>query len=117
MNSVNLVGRLTRDVELRRTQAGKAVASFTLAVNRINGEADFINCTAWDKQAEVLEKYTAKGSMVGVAGRLQVEKYEQNGQSRTAVKVVASAIDLCDKKEQFTPTSEPDPFNDERLPF
>ena len=67
MNKVLLIGRLTRDAELRYTPSGKAVASFTVAVQRNKEEADFINCVAWNKVAENLANYTSKGSLVGVS--------------------------------------------------
>ena len=82
INRVVLIGRLTRDPELRRTQQGDAVTSFTLAVNRNytakegQQQADFINCVVWRKQAENVEKYCSKGSMVGVEGRLQSRSYD-----------------------------------------
>lgn len=128
MNTIVLSGRLTKDVELRYTNSQKAFALFTIAVRRDNGrdEVDFINCSAWDKTAENLNKYCSKGSMILVDGRLQVEQYERDGHKRTDVKVVAYKIEFLDKKEtkqekSFVPTEEPAPFFDEGdqedLPF
>ena len=73
MNNVSLIGRLTKDVEERRTQNGTPVASFTLAVNRRKKEdgADFIPCIAWDKAAETIAKYVHKGDLFGVTGHIQ----------------------------------------------
>lgn len=82
LNSVALTGRLTRDVELRYTQSGTAVGSFTIAVDRqfrsANGEreTDFINCAIWSKSAENLAKFTHKGSLIGVEGHIQTRTYD-----------------------------------------
>ena len=86
INRVVLTGRLTRDPELKTTQNGLSVASFTIAVNRQfkdsngNREADFINCVIWRKSAENLCKYTHKGSLIGIDGRLQTRSYDNNNQ-------------------------------------
>ena len=86
INRVVLTGRLTRDIELRRTQSGAAVASFTLAVDRSfkregQPEADFINCVAWNRSAETMAQYLHKGSLIGVDGRIQTRNYDnQQGQ-------------------------------------
>ena len=87
INKVVLVGRLTKDVELRKTNSNKSVCSFTLACNRrftSNQEggqtADFINCIAWNQSADFLAKYASKGAIVGVEGRISTRNYEgQNG--------------------------------------
>ena len=99
LNHIVLMGRLTRDPELRRTQSGIAVASFTLAVDQDykgqNGErgVDFINIVAWRGTAEFAEKYFEKGQMAVVSGRLSTRNYEdKNGNKRTAYEVVASNI-------------------------
>ena len=82
INRVVLVGRMTRNPELRRTQQGDAVTSFTLAVNRnfTSGDgqrqADFINCVVWRKPAENVERYCSKGSLVGVEGKIQTRTYD-----------------------------------------
>ena len=89
INRVVLTGRLTRDIELRRTQSGAAVASFTLAVDRSfkregQPEADFINCVAWNRSAETMAQYLHKGSLIGVDGRIQTRNYDnQQGQRVT----------------------------------
>lgn len=87
MNTVQLVGRLTKDVDLKFTQTGEAVANFTIAVNRNftnqqgEREADFINCVIWRKSAENLANFTRKGSLIGLDGRLQTRSYDnQQGQ-------------------------------------
>ena len=106
MNKILLVGRLTKDPELRYTQSGIAVASFTLAVNRRftnqNGEreADFINCVAWQKAAEFVANYFKKGQQMGLEGRLQVRSYEENdGQRRWVTEVVADQIEFVGSRE------------------
>lgn len=106
MNKILLVGRLTKDPELRYTQSGIAVASFTLAVNRRftnqNGEreADFINCVAWQKAAEFVANYFKKGQQMALEGRLQVRSYEGNdGQRRWVTEVVAEQIEFVRSKE------------------
>ncbi len=103
-NKIILIGRLTRDPELRYTPNGKAVASFTLAVdrNRTNQsgerEADFIDIVVWDKQAEVVANHLGKGRLVAVEGRLQIRSYEtQDGQRRKAAEVVAQSVRFLDR--------------------
>lgn len=105
LNHIVLMGRLTRDPELRRTQSGIAVASFTLAVDQDyksqNGErgVDFINIVAWRGTAEFAEKYFEKGQMAVISGRLSTRNYEdKNGNKRTAYEVVASNIYFCGYK-------------------
>ena len=105
INSVNLVGRLTRDVELRVSQSNVTVATFTLAVNRsfksANGEreADFINCVAFKKAAEILNQYAGKGSQIGVTGSIQTRNYEnKDGQRVYVTEVIANNIALLDSK-------------------
>ena len=95
VNRAVLVGRMTRDPELRRTLQGDAVTSFTLAVNRNftsrdgQQQADFINCVVWRKSAENVERYCSKGSLVGVEGRIQTRSYENSqGQKKYTVEVI-----------------------------
>lgn len=99
INNVVLIGRLTRDVELRYTPTNVAVATFTLAVNRnfknADGEreADFVNCVIWNKQAENLANWTKKGYLVGITGRIQTRSYEnQQGQRVYVTEVVAESF-------------------------
>ena len=105
INRTILVGRLTRDPELRYTQGGTAVASFTLAVNRQftnsqgEREADFINCVIWKKAAENFTNFTHKGSLVGIDGRLQTRNYEnKQGQRVYVTEVVAENFSLLESK-------------------
>lgn len=106
MNSVQLIGRLTKDIDLRYTQSGTAVGSFNLAVERnfknADGEreTDFIRCQIWRKAAENLEKFTKKGSLVGLEGKLQTRNYENNqGQRVYVTEVVIENFSLLESKK------------------
>lgn len=99
INQVNLLGNLTRDPELRTTPNGTAVCSFTLALNRsykVNDQwqeaTDFVDCVAWAKLAEQITGYTQKGNPLFVSGRLQSKSWEQDGQKRSKVEVVAQDV-------------------------
>ncbi|MBC1742067.1 single-stranded DNA-binding protein [Listeria welshimeri] len=105
MNRVVLVGRLTKDPELRYTPAGVAVATFTLAVNRTftnqqgEREADFINCVVWRKPAENVANFLKKGSMAGVDGRVQTRNYEGNDGKRVYVtEIVAESVQFLEPR-------------------
>ena len=100
-NSVVLVGRLTRESELRFTSGGTAVSRFSIAVNRMKRSGDqreeevsFIDITVWGKQAEVLNPYLTKGRQICVNGELRQSRWEQDGQSRSRIEVVANNIQL-----------------------
>ena len=116
LNTVIIMGRLTRDPEMRTTQSGVAVASFTLAVDRDFGgrdggekQTDFIDCTAWRHSADFVSKYFAKGSMAVVKGRLQIDNYTDNdGNKRKAAKVIADNIYFGDSKKDGTAGSQSD---------
>jgi len=103
MNNVNLVGRTTKDPELRFTASGKAVTSFRLAVNRTfskSDEADFFNIVCWQKTAENVANFVSKGHQVGVSGRLQSRTYEnKEGQRVYVVEVIANEVEFLEKKE------------------
>ena len=105
INNVVLVGRLTKDPDLRYTASGTAVATFTLAVNRNfknqNGEreADFINCVIWRQQAENLANWAKKGTLVGVTGRIQTRNYEnQQGQRVYVTEIVADNFQILESR-------------------
>ena len=107
MNRTVLVGRLTKDVELKYTNNGKAVANFTIAVNRPfknpqgETEADFIMCQIWGKPAESLANYMSKGSQIGVDGRIQTRNYEgQDGKRIYVTEVVADNVQFLEPKKQ-----------------
>ena len=106
INNVVLVGRITRDPELRYTPQNQAVATFSLAVNRqfknANGEreADFINCVIWRQQAENLANWAKKGALIGVTGRIQTRNYEGNDGKRVYItEVVADNFTLLEPKQ------------------
>ena len=104
MNTVNLVGRLTKDPELRYTPSGIATVRFTIAVNRQfktegQSDTDFINCVAWRKTAENLANFQKKGNLIGVDGRIQTGSYEgQDGKRVYTTDVLAESIQFYDKK-------------------
>lgn len=107
LNNVSLVGRLTKDAELRYTPSNVAIATFTLAVNRTfkneNGEreADFINCVMWRQQAENLANWAKKGALIGITGRIQTRSYDnQQGQRVYVTEVVAEQFQLLESKGQ-----------------
>ncbi|EZP77596.1 single-stranded DNA-binding protein [Parageobacillus genomosp. 1] len=102
MNKVVLIGRLTRDAELRYTKKGNAVASFTVAVNRNKDEADFINCIAWNKVAENLANYTQKGTLIAVDGSIQTRSYEKDGQRIFVTEVLAHSVEFLSSKGKGT---------------
>lgn len=135
LNHITIMGRLTRDPELRRTGSGVAVTSFTLAVDRDfapNGgekETDFIDCVAWRQTGEFVDKYFSKGSMAVVSGRLQIRSWtDKDGNKRRSAEVVADNVYFGDSKrsESYTGTTTSNdsssdfvliPDDDEQLPF
>lgn len=119
INNVVLVGRLTRDPELRHTPQNQAVATFGLAVNRqfknANGEreADFINCVIWRQQAENLANFAKKGALIGITGRIQTRNYEnQQGQKVYVTEVVADTFQMLESnKSQGEQSNKPQAQN------
>jgi len=115
LNRVILIGRSTREPELRFTSGGAAVATFTLAVDRpyLNAqgerETDFIRVVAWRKLAETCANYMGKGRLVAVEGRLQVRTYQTpDGQNRTTAEVVADTVRFLDRAKEGTPSEVPE---------
>ncbi|MDO4702253.1 MAG: single-stranded DNA-binding protein [Erysipelotrichaceae bacterium] len=104
INHVVLVGRLTKDVEVKKTQTGKSVASFTLACNRRFGgsseqSADFINCVAWNQSADFLGQYASKGALVGVEGRISTRNYDDaSGKKVYVTEVTCDHVQLLESK-------------------
>jgi len=98
------MGRLTKDPELRTTQNNKQVVSFSIAINRFgdNGDADFFDCQAWDKQAELIANSCKKGHRINISGRLRQERWQdqQSGQSRFAIKIQVQNFDFIEPKDQ-----------------
>ena len=115
LNKVVLCGRLTADPELKQTQTGIAVVSFSLAINRratkgadgtYNSQADFINCTAWRQQAEFISRYFKKGSSLCITGSLQQNTWtDNNGQKRNDYRVVVDEAMFVDSRAEGGPSS------------
>jgi single-strand DNA-binding protein len=126
MNKCILIGRLTKDPDLRYTQSGTAVATFTLAVDRAfskEKETDFIPIVVWQKQAENCANYIGKGSLVAVSGRIQVRSYEaKDGGKRWVTEIIAEQVKFLDRRgsdsggrtEQIGEEVE---FDDSDIPF
>ena len=101
MNKVELIGRITKDLELRYTQSQKPVLSFSIAVNkRVNGEnsADFISCVAWNTTAEFISRYFKKGQEIAIVGRLQNRSYDDKGQKKYVTEVVVEETEFVGSK-------------------
>lgn len=133
MNKASFIGRLVRDPELKTTTSGKSVCKFSIAVKRnykdANGEyqSDFIDCVAWGVIGETIAKYTHKGNMLGVSGRMESRKYEdRDGNNRSVLELIVEDKDLLSPKSDSS-TSEggghkhqeepPVPVDDDDLPF
>lgn len=124
INLCVLIGRTTRDIELRRTGNGTAVASFTLAVNRDfktsdGQEADFIQCVAWKKTAELLEQYVHKGDRIAVNGSIRTRNYEDShGRTVYVTEVLVNHVEFLETKNREMPSDSPsvqnnsNPYND-----
>jgi single-strand DNA-binding protein len=112
LNSAILMGRLTNSPELKTTQSGIYVTSFTLAVDRGYGDekqTDFINIVAWRKTAEFVSKWFKKGQLVAIEGSIQTRKYQdKDGNNRTAFEVVANNVHFAESKK--VESNEPEPF-------
>ena len=113
LNSVCLIGRLTKDLELRQTQSGNCYVGFTLAVRRNfvkdgQPESDFINCVAWGKTAETMCNYLFKGSLIGVDGRIQTRNYDnQQGQRVYVTEVVCDSFTFLESRAQSQANQQP----------
>lgn len=142
MNNVTIIGRITKDLEVRTTNNQKSVCEFTLAVNRTGSEGtDFITCIVWNKPAENLAKYQGKGNLIAVTGQLRVETYKGNDdKTRYKTYVLANNIEYLEAKKQeaapaetkiqeqqrilnevvndpFASFAEENPIDDDSLPF
>lgn len=136
INRVILVGRLTRDPELRKTNNGTAVSSFTLAVDNrskdANGEktTNFIPCIVWNQQAEIVTRFMHKGSLVGVDGRINQRTYEsKEGKKVSVIEIMCDSVQFLERKEEvFSQNNKEDAIsgemnknspisNDDDLPF
>lgn len=123
MNKTQLLGRLTKDIDLRHTANDTAVGTFTLAVPRMKKDAgtDFISCKVWGNRADVMEKYVKKGHKVCIAGRLETGSYEKDGHKVYTTEVVVEDFDFIESKPQPAPAETHDEFvpvfHDADLPF
>ena len=121
LNKVILIGRLVADPEVKYFQSETAVANFTLAVDRSyknkdgNREADFINCVAWNKTAELIKKYISKGSQIAISGRIQTRNYEAtDGTKRYITEVIAEEVQFIDTNRK-TAENQSDSFMSEPM--
>jgi single-strand binding protein len=121
MNIAILMGRMTRDPELKYTTGGKAYANFTLAVQKTKDEAEFIDCVAWEKTAENIAEYFRKGNRILIQGRLSVNSYEQNGEKRKFTRVLVNTFEFIGSKNnsssQNNNRNRYDSDEDESFPF
>ena len=135
MNSVNLTGNITKELEVKYSTSGTAYLKFTLAVKRKGKEdkTDFVPITAFNKSAELIAQYCGRGSKLGVSGRLQIDTENENGNYKTFVSVIVDGFDFLDSKKDNAVKEKPsayetpfDPFagqgtqidvNDSDLPF
>lgn len=127
MNRVVLVGRITKDPELKYTQSNVPFVNFSIAINRtfVNNqgerEADFINCVVWRAQAENLAKFISKGGLIGVDGRLQTRTYQtQTGENRYITEVVCDSVQFLESKsnnnnQSYEVPADDDPFLDSAI--
>lgn len=99
MNKVILIGRLTRDPELKKLESGMAVATFSVAINRTSDATDFINVVAFDKSAENVKKYLSKGSQAAIDGRIQTREYvDKDGNKKYITEVIANNVEFLGTK-------------------
>lgn len=112
MNNINLIGRLTANAEVKYSKQGKAYCNFSIAVTYNKDETDFINCTAFDKIAENITKYTSKGKNLGISGTLRQGKYIKDNKEYSYHYVLVGKITMIDKSEK---ENNKEDFND--LPF
>jgi len=108
MNNVQLLGRLTKNPELRYGQTGKAICSFSVAYNRGNDEADFFECVSFDKTAETIANYVKKGQRILIDGRLQQDRWkdQQTGENRSMVKILINRFDFIEPADQNSRQSQ-----------
>lgn len=123
MNKVILKGRLARDPEMRYTTTGKAIVSFSLAVNGYgkDSKAEFIPCVAWERTAELIGNNCVKGTEALVEGRLQVRSYDKNGEKRYVTEVIVTTLEFCGTKADHTKKDVGgfggQPVNPDDIPF
>ena len=121
MNSLHIIGRLTKDPELRTTATGLSVCSFTVAVNRKKSkdgqqEADYFNVTAWRERGETCAKYLSKGKKVSVVGPVSVRTWESNGKHGASLEVTADEVEFLSPRSEGQP-AQPEPQVDQQTGF
>ena len=107
MNSVNIIGRITKDIKTNSTSTGKSVCNFSVAVQRDKDNADFIPCTAWEGTAVNIAKYFHKGDLIGIQGVLSTRTYEDKGEKRFVMEVLVNRFDFINSKKTETKQEEP----------
>lgn len=127
MNLVTLIGRNTRDLELKQSKSGKGIVSFTLAVNKDfknedgTYDADFIDCVAFDKRAEAIAKYVHKGDRLAINGKISTRTYtKKDGSTAKAVEIIVDGFEFLESKKEKTAANEPkweDVTDADTLPF
>lgn len=107
MNYVGLMGRLTKDPELKQTSSGKTYSRFSIAVKKdfVKDGVDFINCVAWDKRAEFIANYFKKGQKILIQGRINTGTYEVNGEKRTSFDIVVDNADFIESMANGSSTN------------
>lgn len=129
INKLVIIGRLTKEPELRTTTGGKSLCKFSIAVNGYKDEVGFFDCIAWDKTAETIAKYVRKGQRIGIDGSIKFSSWESDGKKRSKVEINVDRFQFLDKKADGTEsmsgpvsnaTSLPfskEPMNDNDIPF
>ena len=118
MNRFIGIGNLTKDVELKTTNSGKAVATFTIAINGYKDSVDFINCVAWEKVAENTARYCHKGSKVAIEGKMQTRSYEaKDGSKRYVTEIICNNVQFLDSKSDGDVQKKAKDILDGDLPF
>ncbi|MDY0042774.1 MAG: single-stranded DNA-binding protein [Desulforhabdus sp.] len=125
LNRVQLIGRLGKDPEMRFTPNGKTVTSFSIAVSHrwrssegeVKEDTDWFNVQAWGKLGEICKKYLQKGRLVYVEGRLQTDRYEHDGQTHYSTKIIASEMQMLDRKPEEPAEDEGEVNTEEKIDF
>lgn len=123
-NTVTIIGNLVRDPELKTTQSGKSICTFSLAVNGFNDYVSYIDCAAWEKLGNVINEHMSKGKKIAVSGELRQERWETEGGKRSRLIIVAHDVEFLSPKSGIdsmgTEVSEAppsNPFSDDDIPF
>lgn len=115
MNYVSLLGRLTKDPEVKQTSTGKSYCRFSIAVKRefVKDGVDFINCIAWDKRADFIANYFSKGQRILIQGRIQTGSYEVNGEKRSTTDIVVEKTDFIESQNTQSEKTSFNNYNDD----